>query len=168
MYCVTALSFEQMTELIRNKKVSLDNGGLFFGVDDEEIDAYFKNIIGNSGYVLGLKGRLNSTTGNILSMMDTGIEAGNKLLLEVKLTDNDLIRYDAHGLTQAAEAYWAGLSPEDILEQLEEAKLSTESTNVEVLCLPYIKSNGTIRITHVYEDIHLEVEGITFIKLKQR
>ena len=168
-YIVTTISLQHLGELIRNKKVSLNNGDLMFGYDIDAINRYFKARIGNDGYVLGIRGRLNRTTAELFKHLDEDVLAQDgKVLLEAEVDPDDVLRYRVNGIMDTALAVSYGFSEEDVFSQLDEAQLPSEDeAAVEVLCIPFIKANGKIRITSFTEDdIEIPVSGIEFVKMK--
>ena len=168
MYIVTTMSLDELGSLIREKRVSLDNGQLIFGQSEEAIDQYFKDRIGYNGYVIGLRGRINKASAEVFKQLDRGVSTGDKVILEAEIDEDDMIRYQVDGVTSAASALYYGMSVGDIHEQLDAARLYTSDGNgVEVLCVPFIKSSARVRVTSLVEDdINFNVEGITFVKLK--
>lgn len=167
MYIVTTLTFDQLGALIRDKRVSLDNGELMFGQSDQIVDQYFKEKIGYEGYVIGLRGRLNRTTADIFSKIDRGVTTGDRIILEAQVSDDDLLRYNIQGVTAAAEALSYGMGEEDVREHLDHAQVSDQkSRSAEVLCAPYIRATGNLRVTSFGSDIEFNVEGITFVPIK--
>lgn len=166
MYIVTSLSYDDLGRLIREKKISLNNADLLFGVTSERINRYFQERIGYSGYVVGLRGRLNPTTARVFSSLDAAVRNGSRIMLEAEIDENDMIRYSVSGVNVAAEALAYGLPESDVYEQLDEARSeASDSQAVEVLCVPYIQTKGKIRVTNLTEEIQFNVDGITFVKI---
>lgn len=168
MFMVTTMSLDELGTLIRDKQVSLDNGSLLFGSPTQLVDTYFKNNVGYSGYVVGLRGRLNKTTANLFATIDTRVNSGDRIILEAEIDENDVVRYNINGINAAAEALTYGLGEADIEEQLDTAQkqASDPAQGVEVLCVPFIKANGKVRVTSLTDQLTFDVEGITFVRLK--
>lgn len=167
MYIVTTLSYDELGQLIRDKKVSLNNADLLFGVTTEGINKYFQERIGYSGYVVGLRGRLNPTTADVFAKLDRTVRGGERVILEAEIDESDMLRYSVSGVNMAAEALAYGLPESDIYEQLDGACSPGNTVDaVEILCVPYIQANGKVRVTSLTEDLSFNVEGITFVKIK--
>lgn len=167
MFIVTTLSFDELGQLIREKQVSLDNGHLLFGASADVIDSYFKERIGYRGYVVGLRGRINPATAKVFSVMDRTVKTGGHVILEAEIEEQDMLRYSVDGISTAAAALAYGLPQDDVYEQLDEAmRKEASSDGIEVICVPYIKANGKVKVTSLTEDLAFNVEGITFVKLQ--
>lgn len=166
MFIVTTLSFEELGVLIRDKRVSLDNGDLLFGSNTDTIDGYFKDRIGYNGYVVGLRGRLNSTSATLFKNMDKRTVTGEHVIVEVPVDEDDVLRYRVDGVDTAARALQYGMSEDAIYDELDEAQLRAgDKGGVEILCVPYLKSGSKVKVTSLSEEIDFNVEGITFVKL---
>lgn len=168
MFMVTTMSLDELGSLIRDKQVSLDNGSLLFGSPTQLVDSYFKSNIGYSGYVVGLRGRLNRTTADIFAKLDKQVSSGDKIILEAEIDETDVVRYNLTGINAAAEALTYGLDESDILDQLNRAqKIPSETAQgVEVLCVPFVKANGRVRVTSLTDSLTFDVDGITFVRVK--
>lgn len=166
IHIVTTLTYDELGELIKNKKVSLNNGKLLFGHDTDTINHYFQERIGNQGYVIGLRGRINKMTADLFKQLDDGVMAGNTAILEAEVNEDDMLRYTIDGVGMAADALTYGLSEGAIYEELDRAqKVMEPPAGAEVLCVPYIQANGKIRVTSLVEDLSFNVDGIAFVKL---
>lgn len=167
MYIVTTLSFEELGRLIRDKRVSVDNGDLLFGTNTETINSYFKERIGYQGYVVGLRGRLNSTSATIFKNMDQRTVTGEHVIVEAQIDEDDVLRYRVDGVNTAAQALQYGMSEDAIYDELDEAQLRPgDKGGVEILCVPYLKGNPKVKVTSLKEELNFNVEGITFVKLE--
>ena len=167
MYIVTTLSYEELSRLIRDGKVSLDNSSLFFGYEVDAVDEYFRSRIGNNGYVVGLRGRLNKLTVDLFAQLNQAIQDSEFVILEAQVDEADLIRYRVSGVSDAAAALSYGFRIEEVYEQLDSAQTTDEQSGLEVLCIPHIRNDGKIRITSLYEDITFNFAGISFVKLNK-
>lgn len=166
MYIVTPLDYGELGTLIRNKRLSLDNSEIFFGPYSEFIGRYLKELVGYNGFVLGLRARLNPNTAKIVASIDPSVTHTGRAILEAQIDESDVVRFRVRDLTTAAEALQYGLSDDEVIQQLEKAQvLDTEPEGVEVLCVPYVKIDGHVRVTSLAEDIEFDVEGITFVKV---
>lgn len=166
MFLVTTLSVDELSALIRDKQVSLDNGSLLFGQKTDIIDSYFKERIGYKGYVVGLRGRLNKTTANLFAELDRRVKSGESLILEAEIDEDDVTRYAVAGVNAAATALTYGLEQGDIYQQLDAAqRFGSPDGSVEILCVPFVKANGKVRVTSLVDDVTFNVEGVTFVKM---
>lgn len=168
VYIVTTMSYADLGKLIRDKRVSLNNAKLLFGYSEEIIDTYFSERIGYSGYVVGLRGRLNPMTAEVFAQLDASVQRGERIILEAEIAEDDMIRYSVEGVNAAAEALAYGLPAEDIIETLDDAREPDKGKEpLEILCVPYIQNNGRVRVTNLNDDnLTFDVEGITFVKVK--
>lgn len=166
MYIVTTLSLDELGTLIREKRVSLNNGRLLFGCDAETVDTYFKERIGYSGYVLGFRGRINKVTAGVFEQLDECVLDGSKVILEAEIDEDDMLRYRVKGIQQAADALCIGLTEDAVCEELDESEIVGDSSDgIEILCVPYIKGDSKVRVTSLNDELSFDVEGITFVKL---
>lgn len=165
MYIVTTMSYDKLGALIRDRKVSLDNADLLFGYNTDAINKYFKDKIGYDGYVVGIRGRLNPYTAEMLESLDNTVRRGDYVLLEAEIDADDALCYSADGVTKAAEALFYGLPEDDVCGQLDSAEKPVDAVDaVEFLCVPYIKSNGKLVVTSLTEELSFDLEGIKFVK----
>ena len=167
MYIVTTISNEQLHDIVSNKELQLDNSEMFMSYDVDIINEYFRNRVGSTGYVLGLRGRLNNTTASMLAHLDTdAVKAdSHRLFLEAEIDPEDVVRYTFEGVSTAAEALSRGLSKDSIIGFLDSAEKDADSPRgIEVLCITAIK-NGRVRIGSPVQDIRGEIEGIALVKL---
>ena len=168
MFIVTTLSFDKLAELIRDKQVCLNNADLLFGQDAIAVHSYFRERVGYEGYAMGLRARLNKNTAKLMSSLDNRVNTGDWLILEAEIDESDLLRYNVDGISAAASALAYGLDAEDVIEHLDNSQqFGDNSDSVEVLCVPFIKADGRIKVTSTREEnIDIPVEGITFVKMK--
>lgn len=169
MLIVTTMSYDELGQLIRNKEVSLNNDSLVFGQSAEPVKKYLIERLGGTGYVVGIRGRINNASAKLLSQLDKGL-VGNRIIIEAPVDEDEAFSFTVEGIEEATEIIAYGL-PDDVLyEHLENITVPAGSNKrgVEVICVPYIKKNGGIRITSLHKDTFVDVdaEGITFIKLK--
>lgn len=167
MHIVTTMSYDQLGELIRNKRISLDNADLLFGYSSDMLDEYFKQRVGYSGYVVGLQGRLNKYTADILQTLDAAVIRGNCVLLESEIESDDAVVYSAGSVGEAAEALYYGLPEEDIRWKLADAESSTGAMDgAKFLCIPYLQFNGKLVVTSLTEELDFDVGGVKYVKVK--
>lgn len=167
MYIVTTLSYDQLATLIRDKKVSIDNANLIFGQFSTSVNKYLADKMGTPGYVIGIRGRINANSVNLLAQMDPGLK-GNKVVLEAQVSEDQTLSFSVNGLAEAAEILTYGLPDEDLFDQLDSSVVpSGTSPGVEVVCTSTIQNVGSIRITSLNREISVDAEGITFVKLNK-
>lgn len=165
MLLVTTLSYDQLGALIRNKSVSLDNDSLVFGQSSEPVRKYLMSRLGGTGYVVGIRGRINQKSAQLLSQLDRGLQ-GNKLILEAPVSEDEAITFNVQGIEEAVEILTYGLPDEMLYEQLDSAIVPKDDTSgVQIICVPAIEATGNIRITSLNREIEVDAEGITFVKL---
>lgn len=168
MLLVTTLSYDQFGAFIRDKQICLNNVDLIFGYDYPPIKKYILERLGSSGYVVGIRGRINNQSVNLLSQLDKEL-MGNRIVVEVDVKDDDVLSFNVNGLEEAAQLLTYGLPEEMVIEQLDASLVGKSGTYpVEVVCAPSINRNRNIRITSLNRDVELNVEGITFVKLGNR
>lgn len=168
MYLITTMSFDELGRLIRDKRVSLDNSDLLVGYDAQTFSQYFTSRLGSSGYVVGLRGRINNTTANVFSKMDRDLNSGGRVILEAEISD-DLLRFKVTDISRIAEAMEMGFPTSSIFEDLDTAQLTTnDPAGIEVLCVPYISLGDKVRVTSLAGDINFDIDDITFVELKGR
>lgn len=166
MYMVTSLSLEELGILIRERRVSLNNGKLLFGVSVDSINNYFAEQAGHTDYVIGLRGRLNHTTANLFKQMDDLVVSGNHVIIEAEIDETDVVRYRVDGVMNAAKALYYGMEDGIVCEELDDARLGEgDKSKVEVVCVPYINGTSHVRVTSLCNELSFNVEGITYVKL---
>lgn len=167
MHIVTTMSYDQLGELIRNKRISLDNADLLFGYTSDMLDDYFRQRVGYNGYVVGLQGRLNRYTADILKTLDDTVVRGDCVLLESEIEPDDAVAYSVNSVGEAAEAAYYGLPEEDIRWKLEDAEVNTKSSSgAKFLCVPYLKFNGKLIVTSFTEELDFDVDGVKYVKVR--
>ena len=121
MYIVTTLTYDQFGELIRNKRVRLDNENLVFGQNYEAVHQYIVEHLGTPGYVIGIKGRINKYSAELLSILDGGL-FGNKIILETDVNEDDMLIFSVDKLSVALDILQYGLPDESVYNQLERSR----------------------------------------------
>lgn len=166
---VTTLSYEQLAELIKNKRVALNNEDLLFGEQVDTVRHYIEERLGGTGYVVAIRGRINPASANFLSKLDRGLE-GERLILEAPVKQEDLLVFDVGKLAKVSEFISYGFPPEYIEEALDEAQADVNDNTVQAICIPYIKKEGNLRITSPVPGrdavINVSQADITFVRLK--
>lgn len=164
MLMVTTMSYDQLATLIRDRSITLNNDNLIFGQSTEVVGSYLRDRFGSSGYVVGIRGRINEKSAALLSQLDKGL-GGNKLILEAPVQEEDMVAFSVKGLEEAAELIAHGIPTEMVYDQLD-SSISTDETGVQIICVPEISRTNNIRITSINREISVDADGITFVKLK--
>lgn len=164
---VTTLSYDQLDAFIRDRQISLDNADLIFGYNPEAIRKYLSERLGSPGYVMGIRGRINDKSVSLLSQLDEGLQ-GDRVILEVDVDDDDVLSFDVKGLEDAAEILTYGLPEETLFDQLDSSIIPAgEAHGIPIVCTPAVKRTSDIRITALNQNIDIDVEGITFVRLNK-
>lgn len=166
MLLVTTLSTGQLSDLVKNKRVSLNNEDLLFGKPTESVRKYIEERLGGSGYVVAIRGRINPASADFLSKLDRGLK-GDKFILETQVDPDDLLVFDMGKLVQVAEFIAHGFPDEYVEEALDEAQQAASDGSLQAVCLPYIRKEGNIKITSLDPRVNIDVSqaDITFVKL---
>ena len=164
MYIVTTLNYDQLGELIKYKSVCLDNEKLIFGQDSDAIHKYFVERLGTDGYVIGIRGRINSTSVTLLSKLDYEL-SGDKVILEASVNEDEILRFNVTGIEEAIEILTYGLPQEALYEQLDSSQVSADSKCIQVICAPLIDKSRNVRIISLSRPIEIEADGVTVVKL---
>lgn len=164
---ITTLSYEQLGAFIRDKQVSLDNASLIFGQNFEAVKHYLQERLGTDSYVMGIRGRINSDSVELLSKLDAGLQ-GNRVIVEVNVPDDDIITFDAAKLDDATQIMMYGLPEEMAFDQLDASQSEQgKSQGIEVVCTPKLKRATEVRVTSLHRDLNFDAEGITFIRVNR-
>lgn len=166
MLLVTTLSTAQLADLVRNKRVSLNNEDLLFGEPIDAVRNYIEERLGGTGYVMAIRGRINPASAGFLSKLDKGL-AGERFILETKVDPDDLLVFDMGKLVKVAEFIAHGFPDEYITEAMDEAQEAADPSKLQAVCLPYIRKEGSIKITSLNPQLNIDVSqaDITFVKL---
>lgn len=165
MILVTTLSYDQLGAFIKDKQVSLDNADLIFGQDYEAIRKYITDRLGSDGYVMGLRGRINERSVELLSQLDAGL-AGDRAVLEAEVEDDEVLSFDVNELEDAVQILTYGLPDEVLFDQLDSAVIQGDHQGgIEIVCVPAVRKTNNIRVTSLTREIVLDAEGITFVRL---
>lgn len=165
MLLITTLSYDEFGAFVKNSQVTLNNADLILGQNSEVIGKYIRDRLGSRGYVMGLRGRINKDSAEILSGLDSGLE-GDRFIIEVDVDDDDVLSFDVAGLEEAVQIMEYGLPDEMVYAQLDSSLLEKPATDrVTVLCAPQIRKGKEVRITSLSRNAIVNIEGITFVKL---
>ncbi len=156
MVVVTTLSYDQLAILIKDKRVALNNENLLFGDHYEAIQNYIQERLGGEGYVMAVRGYINPTSVKLLSALDAGLR-GNKVIVEVPVNNDDLLVFNVAGLDKVMESIHYGLPDEMVEEALDEAQTGIEDDAVQIVCTPYLRKSGNLRVTSLNRDIDFDV-----------
>ena len=166
MLLVTTMNYDELASLIKNKSVILNNDGLIFGQDTEAVHSYLTERLGGTGYVVGIRGRINTASAKLLARLDRGL-AGNKVIIEATASEDEALAFTVKSIEEAIEIMTYGLPKEVLYDHLDNTQVSPGSTGeVEIVCIPDIKKDGGVRITSLSRDINIDAEGITIVKLR--
>lgn len=166
MLLITTLSTGQLAELVRDKRISLNNEDLLFGEPADVVRNYIEEHLGGTGYVMAIRGRINPASADFLSKLDKGL-SGERFILEAKVNSDDLLVFDMGKLVKVADFIAHGFPDEYIEEALDEAQDDVSPQRLQAVCLPYIRKEGNIRITSLNPHLNIDVSqaDITFVKL---
>lgn len=166
MLLVTTMNYDELARLIRDKSVSLNNDRLIFGHDTAAVRSYLTERLGGTGYVVGIRGRINNASAKLLAQLDRGL-AGNKVIIEASASEDEALAFTVKGIEEAIEIMTYGLPEEVLYDHLDSTRVQPGSTTeVEIVCIPDIKKDGGIRVTSLSREINVDAEGITIVKLK--
>ena len=166
MLLVTTLSTAQLAELVRDKRVSLNNEDLLFGEPMDVVRNYIEERLGAPGYVMAIRGRINPASADFLAKLDRGL-TGERFILETKVAPDDLLVFDLGKLVKVADFIAHGFPDEYVEEALDEAQDDISPQRLQAVCLPYIRKEGNIRITSLNPRMNIDVSqaDITFVRL---
>lgn len=162
MYVLTTLSLDDLSHLIKNKKISTNNVDLIFGAEDNLVSDYLKQRLGYDGFVLGIVGQISNDTMEKLVSLDPELK-NKKVALEIQIPENDALFMSVEDLVEVADFIDLGLDPDDIIEQIDTAIQNGMSASNKIVCIPYIPSDRAERVTSLTQDIH--IDNIAFVKL---
>lgn len=164
MVVVTTLSYDQLSQLIRDNRVSINNEDLFIGGHFSAIQSYIAEHLGSDNYVMAICGRINPTSVSLFNKLDRDL-AGNKVIIEAQVSRDDMIAFDVKGLDKVVEIINYGLPDSMVTEALDEARTTPSDDGVQIICTPYISKDANVRITSLNREIDVGGAGITFVKL---
>ena len=162
MYVLTTLSLDDLSCLIKNKKISTNNVDLIFGAEDTLVSDYLKQRLGYNGFVLGIIGQISNATMEKLVNLDPELK-NKKVALEIQIPENDALFMSVEDLVEVADFIDLGLDKDDIIEQIDTAIQNGATATNKIVCIPYIPSDKAERITSLTQDIH--IDNIAFVKL---
>ena len=166
MHAMTAMSLNELSYLMKHKSVHINNSDLIFGKNFSTMNNYFKDRIGNDGYVLCVKGKISAESAKLFSQLDSLVKTGEHLIIEADIPNQDFIRYSVTGLEKAFKYLYHGLPDSDVFEGLDEAVLQDgQSASVEIICVPEFKRNMNLRVTSMRDTITFQSPDIKFVKL---
>lgn len=159
---MTTLSLNDLSVLIKDKKISTNNVNLIFGSTVNFISEYLKQKLGYNGFVLGIIGRISNETVSTLLNFDPKLK-DEKVVLEIKIRDDDALYMDINSLLEIADYIDLGLSDEDIIEQIDTAISNGSAASSSLVCIPYINCNDAERVTSLSKEI--QIDDIAFVKI---
>ena len=164
MLFLTTLSYDQLGELIRSRRLSINNIDLFYDREDTTILAnYIKSKLGYDGFVLGIRGKISPESVDVLRQLDPEL-AGDKVILELTISDDSALVFDIKEFIGALMSIDSHLPDEEVIEQLNFAlEAGSSAPGPKLLCVPFLSKDGRIRLTSLNDEI--EVEGMSFVKV---
>lgn len=166
MLLVTTISYDDFSSLLKERAIYLNNSDLFFGEDYDIIHNYLTERVGCKGYVLGIRGNINSKTVNILSKLDSSLN-GCRLIIEANVSDDEVVAFNVNGIDAAAKCIFYGLPDECVIEQMDSSVVNPfEDSSAEIVCVPCITKSDVLRITSTHATIRVDVDSIKFVKPK--
>lgn len=164
MVVVTTLSYDELSTLIRDKRVALNNDSLILPQNYEAIQQYIEDRLGSDGFVMAITTRIDQQSVDVLSVLDQGLH-GERVILEAPVDRDDLLVFDSAALRKVPEFIERGFSEDTVMQKLGEAERELNEEEVQVVCTPCIKKTGRVRVTSPYREVDLSATGITFVKL---
>lgn len=167
MTVITTISYEKLSELLKNQKVTLNNERLIVGRDYKVIRDYLEEVLGTSGYVIALKGKINPTSVSLLSKLDRGLKS-DKVIIEASLNPREAITYNVQDFTKIGEFLNYGLDSDTVIDYMEEAKNNVTDSSIQVVCFPCLEKAGKLRISSLSNELEFESDDITVVKMPQK
>ena len=167
MYVITSMSYDELGTLIREKRVTLNNAELLFGDQDDDVDEYMRECVGYKGYTLGIRGRLNPVTAEVMSAVDSRVLSRGTVILEAQVPDEEVIQFNLEELGNLKLLLDYGFDKDSLWEQLDLAR-ETQSPDgsVEILCVPFISIKWRIRVTALVDNLEFSTQDIEFVKVR--
>ena len=166
---ITTMSYDDLTTLIRDGEVMLNNSSILFGYNVSSLDTYFSERVGSDGYAIGFLGRLTEDTAKVLEKLDNDLLDSERVMIEVQFNRDDCVMYDPAGIDNVATALNIGLSEEEIYEQLD---LSVDKFprkgRINIICLPHIKRVGKIKVSSLMDELDFTVDDISFVRFGRK
>lgn len=164
MLFLTTLDYNQLGELIRSRRLSLNNVDLLYDRGDTTVIAdYLKSKLGYDGFVLGIRGKLNAASVELMSQLDPELH-GDKIVMELTIPEDSALVFDVQEFIEALISIDSNLPDEEVIEQLNIAlEMGSTPGSVKLLCIPFLTKESKIRITSLHEPV--EVEGMSFVKI---
>lgn len=164
LYILTTLSLDELSYLLKQKKVSTNNVEFISDQEGALISEYLKQKLGYNGFVLGIVGQISLKNIEKLKELDPELNDA-KVALEIKIPDNEAIYMNENDIIEVADFIDLGMDSEDILDQIDTAITNGEGTTNNFVCIPYIPREHTKRLTSLTQDI--QIDNIAFVKVNQ-
>ena len=142
---LTTLSLDDLSCLIKNKKISTNNVDLIFGAEDTLVSDYLKQRLGYNGFVLGIIGQISNATMEKLVSLDPELK-NKKVALEIQIPENDALFMSVEDLVEVADFIDLGLDKDDIIEQIDTAIQNGTTATNKIVCIPYIPSLNNFKL----------------------
>lgn len=164
MYFITAVTVDELSQLLREGRLTLNNADFIHKDKSNLISNYMRQRLGSSGFCFGVIGRLTSSNVEFLSKFDTSLSA-QKVILEFSIPASDALLLNQDAIDNTATAVEVGLPDADILSILDDALRSNDAEeDSSIVCVPYLCKTETKGVTSTYYS-NLNIEGIQFIPL---
>ncbi len=163
MYFITAVTVDELSQLLREGRLTLNNADFIHKDKSTLISNYMRQRLGSSGFCFGVIGRLTSSDVEFLSKFDTSLSA-QKIILEFSIPASDALLLNQDAIDNTVTAVEVGLPDEDILSILDDALRGNDTEDSSIVCVPYLCKTETKGVTSTYYS-NLNIEGIRFIPL---
>lgn len=162
MQILTTLSLEELSTLLKEKKMSTNNTNLIIpsGTDSSQFVDYITDKLGYKGFVLCIIGEISETNIRKLYGLDPALST-SKIAMEIKIKESDALYLDTKELKAAIECIDLELDPEDVVEQLDLAVANGKNAAEQIVCIPFINEPQAEKITALTQEIR--VDNLKFV-----
>lgn len=164
MQILTTLSLEELSILLKEKKMSTNNTNLIIppGTDSSQFVDYITDKLGYKGFVLCIIGEISEENLRKLYGLDPALST-NKVAMEIKIKESDALYLDSKEIEAAIECIDLGLDPEDIVEQLDLAVKNGKNASEQIVCIPFIQEPQAEKITALTQEIRVDNMKFVYI-----
>ncbi len=168
MQILTTLSLEELSILLKNKKMSTNNVNLIIPntIDSSQFVEYIKDKLGYDGFVLCIVGEISEENIRKLYGLDPELST-NKIAMEIAIKESDALYFDSEELIAAIECIDLGLDPDDIIEQLDLAVKKGSTASEQIVCIPFINEPQAEKITALTQEIKIDNLKFVYINKEQ-
>lgn len=161
---ITAISYEELSKLIKEHKVYLNNEKLLFGKSSRDLSDFIKAKLHSDGYIVGIHGRTNKNTFELMEKLK-GTPDG-MTMIEAEINVSNVIKFKANTLAEVIDAIRFNKDKELIIQLAEEALARSEtSKGITVICAPFIELDNKVKISSK-NNLQFEGDSITFVKIE--